>query len=129
MNSSFFRQPWVHSSVERRSDSRAGSPRRLAVRKASKRRRPSIEGLEDRTLLATMLWNLTTGGDWDVDNNWVNQNNSSDHHIPTSSDTATINLTSAGTVTHITVDRGLRHQPDHELRDDPDCDQRLAHPR
>ena len=62
--------------------------------------RPVIDGLEYRVLLTSMIWDLTTGGDWDSAINWVNQSNSSDHHVPTPSDTATINLSSAGTVTH-----------------------------
>ena len=34
-----------------------------------------------------------SGGDWDVASNWVNQANSADHHVPTSSDDAEINYT------------------------------------
>jgi hypothetical protein len=55
--------------------------------------------MEARTLLATMVWTNAAGGDWDVTNNWVNAANSSDHHVPTSSDDAQINTTGI-TVTH-----------------------------
>jgi filamentous hemagglutinin len=55
--------------------------------------------MEDRTLLATMLWSNAAGGDWDTASNWVNSVNSSDHHVPTTSDDAQINLTGI-TVTH-----------------------------
>ena len=55
--------------------------------------------MEDRTLLATMLWANSAGGDWDTASNWVNSANSSDHHVPTSSDNAEINV-SGITVTH-----------------------------
>jgi hypothetical protein len=55
--------------------------------------------MEDRTLLATMLWANAASGDWDVNANWVNQSNSSDHHVPTSSDDAQVNF-SGITVTH-----------------------------
>lgn len=55
--------------------------------------------MEDRTLLATMLWTNASGGDWNVANNWVNSANSSDHHVPTSADEAEID-TSGITVTY-----------------------------
>jgi hypothetical protein len=61
--------------------------------------RPAVSRLEDRTLLATMLWNNAGGGDWDVASNWVNSVNPSDQHVPTSSDDAQINL-SGVTVRH-----------------------------
>ena len=81
--------------------SRTSSPRRRRgpVRVRSHRRRLTLEVLEDRTLLATMIWNNPSGGDWDVAANWVNQANASDHHIPTASDDAQINTTGI-TVTH-----------------------------
>jgi hypothetical protein len=37
--------------------------------------RPALGQLEDRTLLATMLWTNASGGDWDVATNWVNSAN------------------------------------------------------
>jgi hypothetical protein len=55
--------------------------------------------MEDRTLLATMLWNNAAGGDWDVASNWVNRSNSTDHHVPIATDDAQIN-TGGITVTH-----------------------------
>jgi len=55
--------------------------------------------MEDRTLLATMLWANAVNGDWDIASNWVNSGNSSDHHVPTSSDDAVINY-SGITVSH-----------------------------
>ena len=70
-----------------------GQPKRL--------RHPllGLEWLEDRTLLATMSWINASGGDWDVLGNWVNTNNASDHHVPTASDDAVINVAGI-TVTH-----------------------------
>ena len=61
--------------------------------------RPRWEAMEDRTLMATMLWANPAGGDWDVIGNWVNSANSSDHHVPTSADDAQINVAGI-TVTH-----------------------------
>jgi len=55
--------------------------------------------MEERTLLATMLWANDASGDWDVASNWVNQANPSDQHVPTSSDNAEISF-SGVTVTH-----------------------------
>jgi hypothetical protein len=46
--------------------------------------------MEDRTLLATLLWANTSGGDWDTAANWVNQADPSDHHVPTAADDALI---------------------------------------
>src|SRR5271157_2888988 len=60
---------------------------------------PSCERMEDRILLASMLWTNAAGGDWDLASNWVNSANSTDHHVPVSSDDAAINL-SGITVTH-----------------------------
>ena len=73
--------------------------RRGAVRSHIFALRPRCEVMEDRTLLATMLWANDASGDWNVVANWVNQANSSDHHVPTSSDNAEINI-SGVTVTH-----------------------------
>jgi len=55
--------------------------------------------MEDRTLLASMLWANAAGGDWDVASNWVDQSNSNDHHVPTASDDALIDQAGI-TVTH-----------------------------
>ncbi len=68
-------------------------------RKARHNFRPALSWLEDRTLLATMIWANSTGGDWDTASDWVNSANASDHHVPTASDDAQINL-SGITVTH-----------------------------
>src|SRR5271166_1401177 len=73
--------------------------RRRAARQRIWAFRPRWEAMEDRTLLATMNWINPAGGDWDTASNWVNTANSSDHHVPTSSDDAVINFTGA-TVTH-----------------------------
>ena len=57
--------------------------------------RPRVEGLEDRLVLSTILWdaaNRPTGGAWNVASNWVGG------HVPTAADDAVINL-AAGTVT------------------------------
>ena len=53
---------------------------------------PRLELLEDRTLLATMIWTNAAGGDWDVTGDWVNSDNPSDHHVPTSFDGAQISV-------------------------------------
>ena len=72
-----------------RSDRRGGS-RRLF------RFGPGSKVIEDRTLLSTITWNTTAhpnGGDWDTPGNWNGD------AVPTSSDDAVIDLTSAGNVT------------------------------
>jgi len=61
--------------------------------------RPAVSRLEDRTLLATMIWTNPAGGDWDTASNWVNSGNPSDQHVPTASDDAVIDLANI-TVTH-----------------------------
>ena len=61
--------------------------------------RPALSQLEDRTLLATMDWINSAGGDWDTASNWVNSANPSDQHVPTASDNAVIGLSNI-TVTH-----------------------------
>ena len=86
----------------------AGSPlrrskkiRRRATRGQIWALRPRCEVMEDRTLLATMLWAAAASGDWDVASNWVNSADSSNHHVPTASDDAQVNF-SGITVTHAT---------------------------
>src|SRR5262249_33281135 len=54
---------------------------------------PIWERMEDRTMLSTMLWANATSGNWDVASNWVNQADTADHHVPTSSDDAEIDYT------------------------------------
>ena len=58
-----------------------------------KRRRLSLEGLEDRTLLSTIQWNTTaapTGGAWDSTANWQGG------VVPTANDDAVITLPATG---------------------------------
>ncbi len=81
----------------RSSQSSFRAPRRMRHRGL----RPAWDLLEDRTMLATMLWANSAGGDWDVAANWVNSANSSDHHVPLSTDDAQINIGGI-TVTHDT---------------------------
>jgi len=52
-----------------------------------------VERLEDRTLLSTISWINTSGGDWDMPANW------SGSVVPTSTDDVVINLPGI-TVTH-----------------------------
>ena len=75
--------------------------RATAPRRASRRIvfRPALSQLEDRTLLATMMWENPAGGDWDTASNWVNAADPNDQHVPTASDDAVINLPDV-TVTH-----------------------------
>ena len=77
-------------------DSGSRRPRRVSVRRRSVGLRPWLEGLEDRTLLATITWNTTaapTGGNWDTPGNW------NGGVVPGANDTAVIKgLTSPGTV-------------------------------
>jgi hypothetical protein len=60
--------------------------------------RPLLNRLEDRTLLATMLWTNAAGGDWDVASNWVNATNHSDQQLPSATDDVVIEI--AGAVVH-----------------------------
>ena len=77
----------------------AKTVRRRASRSSRRNFVPHLGLLEERTLLATMVWNNSAGGDWDVASNWVNTTNPSDEHVPTSSDDAVIDL-SGITVAH-----------------------------
>ncbi len=62
---------------------------------------PQFEQMEPRRLFATMVWAISTGGNWDVADNWVNQADPTDHHIPTATDDAMIPaLGSGNSVTH-----------------------------
>src|SRR5438067_953297 len=70
--------------------------RRPPERRRSLNLRPWLQGLEDRIVPASISWNTAvaaSGGNWDVGTNWVGGN------VPSSSDDAVINLTSAGNVT------------------------------
>src|SRR5947209_1627035 len=57
--------------------------------------RPSLELLEERTLLSTLSWINAAGGDWDIPSNW------DAGRVPTLTDDALINLAGI-TVTHST---------------------------
>ncbi len=64
---------------------------------------PRFEEMEIRQLLATMVWAISTGGNWNAAGNWVNQANSADHHVPTATDDAVIPaLGSGNSITHNT---------------------------
>src|SRR5271166_5235270 len=78
---------------------RSRSARKRATRRQIFALRPRCETMEDRTLLATMLWASAVNGDWDVASNWVNSASSTDHHVPLPTDDAQINI-SGITVTH-----------------------------
>ena len=65
--------------------------------------RPHAELMEDRTLLATMIWTNAAGGDWDTASNWVNAADPSDQHVPTACDDAAIDLPDI-TITHDSPD-------------------------
>ena len=74
--------------------------RAKAVRQLERQRsltfRPRFQGLEDRVLLSTVVWDSTkhpTGGSWDNASNWMGG------AVPTASDDVVIDLTGAGTVT------------------------------
>jgi hypothetical protein len=67
---------------------------RYADRRRARRGRPSIEALEHWTLLSNVTWVNASGGDWDTGSNW------STGQVPGPNDNVTIDLSSAGTVTH-----------------------------
>src|SRR5262249_17670810 len=73
-------------------------PRMDRIRRR-RRFRMSWEPLEERRMLSTLRWTNPSGGDWDTASNWVNTTDPNDHHVPTSSDDAQINV-SGITVTH-----------------------------
>ena len=60
---------------------------------------PSLERLEDRTVLNGVSWINAAGGDWDTAANWVDTSNSS-HHVPGATDDVTINVPGNVTITH-----------------------------
>ncbi len=64
--------------------------------------RPVWDLMEDRTLLSTIDWTNTAGGDWDTASNWTVSGEPSVHQIPTSSDVAVIDIagTTPVTITH-----------------------------
>ncbi len=77
---------------------------RVAARKCRRARRrssvqPALTQLENRTLLATMIWTNPAGGDWDIASNWVNSTVPGDQHVPTAADNAAIDLPDI-TITH-----------------------------
>jgi RHS repeat-associated protein len=53
-------------------------------------------------MLSTVRWTNPTGGDWDTPSNWVNTAAPSDHHVPTASDDAQIDV-SGIMVTHASL--------------------------
>ena len=60
-----------------------------------------FEELEVRKMLSTMDWTNASGGSWDVATNWTNATDSSDHHVPTASDSVMIpELGSGVSITH-----------------------------
>ncbi|MFI5456981.1 MAG: hypothetical protein ACHRXM_16165 [Isosphaerales bacterium] len=56
--------------------------------------------MQRRRLCAAMVWAISTGGNWEVAGNWVNEANSADHHVPNSSDNAVIDVPGNVTVTY-----------------------------
>jgi hypothetical protein len=60
--------------------------------------RPSLEQLEDRTLLSTISWINPAGGDWDTASNWMDDQGV--NRLPDSSDNAVINQPGSITITH-----------------------------
>src|SRR5205814_8631682 len=87
------------SIIQRALRSRRRRRRRVRCRRSRTFPLGFMEALEDRTVPASMAWALSTGGDWDVAANWVNQANANDHHIPTSADDVLVNVPGI-TVTH-----------------------------
>jgi uncharacterized protein YlbG (UPF0298 family) len=68
--------------------------RRDKDRRRSRILRPSLEGLESRSLLSNVSWINPNGGDWDTGANW------STGQVPGQNDNVTISLSSAETITH-----------------------------
>ena len=66
----------------------------LSDRRRFRGRKPSLEGLERRTLLSNVTWINPNGGDWDTAANWSND------QVPGATDNATISLSSTETITH-----------------------------
>lgn len=60
--------------------------------------RPSLEQLEDRTLLSTLNWMNPAGGDWDTASNWVDDQGV--NRLPGPLDKAVINQPGSITITH-----------------------------
>jgi hypothetical protein len=54
--------------------------------------RPWLEVFEDRLAPATMRFTNFLGGDWGTDANWTNTAVMTDHHVPTATDTAVIDI-------------------------------------
>ena len=79
----------LHSTRRRLAGLASQDRHRRWERRRSVSLRPWIEGLEDRTVLSTILWDSTnhpTGGDWDTGTNWVGG------QVPTSTQDVVINL-------------------------------------
>ena len=80
-----------------RSMSRVLTPsrlRNLAARRHSKGLRPLLEGLENRTVLSSVTWVGSNGGDWDTATNW------SPVGVPTATEDVVISPSSAETIVH-----------------------------
>jgi hypothetical protein len=69
---------------------------RRQVRSNLNRFLPPLEAMKRRSLFATWVWAISTGGDWDVAGNGVNQANPAEHHIQTASDDAVIPAPGSG---------------------------------
>ena len=101
--------------------------RAKAVRQLERQRsltfRPRFQGLEDRVLLSTVVWDSTkhpTGGSWDNASNWMGG------AVPTASDDVVIDLTGAGTVTLDTMRHRFGQQPDDQREHDHQYQRRHA---
>jgi hypothetical protein len=92
-------------SDSRNADFTDSRSRRLAGRKSYLARRarrlafsvgmqPCFESLEARTLLSTINWGNTSGGDWDSASNW------SGGHLPGPGDDVVINVPNNVVITH-----------------------------
>ena len=66
---------------------------RVRTRKRIAALRPMIEGMEERTLLATITWTGATSSDWDTMTNWSPQ------QVPNAMNSVVIPANS-GTITH-----------------------------
>ena len=85
---------WTHGKRRRREAAAFARRRRGSECRWSRVLVPWVEGLEDRTVLSTVTWVGTNGGDWDAAANW------SPAGVPTSGDDVVIKPSSAQTITH-----------------------------
>ncbi len=75
--------------------------------------RPAVEGLEQRVVLDSVVWNEATSGNWNVAANWLDTT-TGQPKVPTASDQVSINQTGV-TVTVSSAD--TRRDVDHRERD------------